>query len=102
MCLCVLTQVMHVTITKMACDKLSAPGYHVVVPQLKQTILPFLCCINVALYKYYFSYETCRPVDMSNAASAPPYCSKKDTSGYPDFRKLFCRPDNNYLSPKLP
>ena len=74
---------MHVTITKMACDKLSAPGYHVVVTQPIQTI-----CINVSLYKYYFIYETCRPVDIGNAASAPPNCSDKDTSGYPDFMKL--------------
>ena len=79
-----MTQVMIVIDTKMACDKLSAPGYHVVVTQPIQTI-----CINVSLYKYYFSYETCTPVYMSSAASAPPYCSDKDTVGYPDFGKLF-------------
>ena len=86
---------MLVIITKMACDELSA--YQVVVIQPIQTI-----CINVSLYKYYFSYETCKPVHLSNAASAPPYCSDKDTVENPRFGKLFSRPDNNYLLPKLP
>ena len=81
---------MLVTITKMACDELSALGYQVVVIQPIQTI-----CINVLLYKYYFSYKTRRPVVIKNAASAPPYCCNKDTEGYPNFGKLFYRPDNN-------
>ena len=82
MCLCVITQVMLVIVTKMACDELSALGYHVVVTQPIHTT-----CINVSLYKYYFSYKTCKPVDMSNAASAPPCCSNKDTVGF--RHKLF-------------
>ena len=47
--LCVLTQVIHKTITRMARDKLSAPGYHMVVTQPMQTILPSLCFIDVLL-----------------------------------------------------